>query len=70
MSLTDRDARLLYKQQLDAGVLPLDAPPQANSLADVHRCDQDLAGRIAGLGAWSRCNWSQGQIIATVHDAM
>ncbi|GIL70860.1 hypothetical protein Vretifemale_1543 [Volvox reticuliferus] len=37
MSLADRDARLLYNQQIEAGALPPDAPPQANSLGEVHR---------------------------------
>lgn len=38
MCLADRDARLLYQQQLDAGALPPDAPPQPHSLMEVHRC--------------------------------
>ncbi|GLI58582.1 hypothetical protein VaNZ11_000210 [Volvox africanus] len=37
MSLADRDARLLYKQQMEAGMLPPDAPSLANSLGEVHR---------------------------------
>ncbi len=39
MSLADRDARLLFQQQLEAGAgtLPPGMPPQAHSLNEVHR---------------------------------
>ncbi|EFJ51101.1 hypothetical protein VOLCADRAFT_88405 [Volvox carteri f. nagariensis] len=37
MSLADRDARLLYQQQLEAGLLAPDAQPKANCLWEVHR---------------------------------